>query len=306
MRPHEANHQEANSHRVSLEKKIRLLLRKFRASERHSGRSEPKSPGRSKLHSLLALALTVVISALVARSVTAQAATAVPTFQEANAVFASGNYRAAMAQYEAILAEKGFSAPVLFNLGNACYYNGQLGAAILNYERARILAPHDQTIAANLRLAQTAAGVRVPTINVFERSARLLSPNALAWTGSIALTTICLVLGVRRFIPRFTAGKVIIGVGVATLLAVTTSFAIRWPEFDRAIVVAVNAPARIAPASTAAASFSLKAGEPVSIAKSYGQFILACTPDGRSGWVSAKDVGRVFAPRDAVGRQPET
>ena len=81
------------------------------------------------------------------------------TFEQANAAFAAGNFRAAIQEYEAILEHDGFSAPLLFNLGNACYRDGQFGAAILNYERAQVLAPHDRAIAANLRLARKKASV---------------------------------------------------------------------------------------------------------------------------------------------------
>ena len=105
--------------------------------------------------------------------------------------------------------------------------------------------------------------------------------------------TICLGIGLGRFLPRFTKAKFIVSVAAVTLLAVAGSFAIRWLEFNRAIVITANAPARIAPAGTAAESFALKAGEPVTIAKSYGQFILARTPDGRSGSFARADIARV-------------
>ncbi len=63
-----------------------------------------------------------------------QGASPAPAFDEANASYASGNYRLAITQYQAILVNDGFSVPVLFNLGNACYRDGQYGKAILNFE----------------------------------------------------------------------------------------------------------------------------------------------------------------------------
>jgi tetratricopeptide (TPR) repeat protein len=281
-------------HRLSLEQKIRKLARKYRATERRQRKCENKSDCRPKVRPMRAVVLTFAFLAVVAFSFTARAANAASSFEQANAAFASGNDRAAITQYEAILKHAGYSAPVLFNLGNACYRAGQFGAAILNYERAQILAPRDASIAANLRLAREKAGVPAPALNEVERAARILTPNTLAWIGSLALMTICLGIGVGRFVPRFPHVKIIVSVAAVTLLAVTASFAIRWPEFKRAIVITANAPARIAPADTAAESFALKAGEPVTIAKSYGQFILARTQDGRSGWVNEKEIGRVM------------
>jgi tetratricopeptide (TPR) repeat protein len=280
-------------HRVSLEQKVRILVRKYRAAER-SRQREHKPGHRSGFHHVAAVALTVALLTAFAFSFTLKAANAGPAFEQANAAFASGNDRTAMAQYEAILAHDGYSAPVLFNLGNAYYHMGQFGEAILNYERAQILAPRDTSIAVNLRLAREKAGVSAPALNKVEQAARILTPNTLAWVGSIALITICLGIGVGRVVPRFCHVKIIVGTAAVTLLAVAASFAIRWPEFNRAIIITANAPARIAPAGTAAESFALKAGEPVNLANTYGQFILARTPDGRSGWVARADLARVL------------
>jgi hypothetical protein len=133
----------------------------------------------------------------------------------------------------------------------------------------------------------------VPALSKFEQAARNLAPNSLAWVGSIAVMTICLGGWVGRVAPRFSPAKIIVGLAVVTLVAVVIGFAVRWPEFSRAIVITDNAPARIAPAGSAAESFALKAGEPVNLANPYGQFILARTPDGRSGWVARADLARV-------------
>jgi tetratricopeptide (TPR) repeat protein len=251
--------------------------------------------------SLLAVALTALLFASATLTFATPAATTTPSFEQANATYASGNYDSAIAQYEAILAHDGYSAPVLFNLGNAFYRDGRFGAAILNYERALVLAPNDSIIASNLRLAREKAGVTTPALGEIAKAARLISPNTQAWTGSLALLAICLFIGVRRFRPQFSQAKIIVGFAIATLLAVATMFAIRWPEFNRAIVTAAKAPARIAPASTAAESFALKPGEPVTAVKTYGQFILVRTPDGKSGWVSKKAIGLVFKAKPNDG-----
>lgn len=286
--------QATNQLRVSLETKIRLLARKFRTAERRRKRAEKRLCRRSELPWLSAGVLTVALLLSVTISF---AATTAPTFEQANTTFAAGNYPAAISQYEAILARDGYSAPVLFNLGNACYRDGQFGAAILSYERAQVLAPRDGSIAANLRLARQKTGVPAQAPNGFQQAARMASPNTLAWIGSFSLMVICLTIGVGRLLPRFTQSRALVAVAVATLLAVGASIAIRWPDFDRAIVITAKAPARIAPASTAAESFALRAGEAVTVQKLYGQFILARTSDGRSGWVSRNEIGRVFVPR---------
>jgi tetratricopeptide (TPR) repeat protein len=302
MKTQDTGNSTAGKSRISLEQKIRKLVRKYRASEMRQRKRENKPGCRSEVRHLRVMMITFAFLATVVFSSTAQAASGGSAFEQANATFAAGNDHAAISQYEAILSHDGCSAPVLFNLGNAFYRSGQFGAAILNYERAQVLAPGDASIAANLRLAREKAGVPAPTLNLIERAAQVFTPNTLAWLGSLALMMICLGIGLGRFVPRFRQAKLIVGVGTVTLLAVAASFAIRWPEFNRAIVITANAPARIAPAGNAAESFALKAGEPVTIAKRYGQFSLARTADGRSGWVSDQEIDGVFAS----GKRGET
>jgi hypothetical protein len=55
----------------------------------------------------------------------------------------------------------GYSAAALFNRANSCARDGKTGLAILNYERAQLLAPNDSDIAANLHFVRTKAGLPV-------------------------------------------------------------------------------------------------------------------------------------------------
>src|SRR5690606_3098390 len=72
-------------------------------------------------------------------------------FADANAAFAAGRYDEAIAEFRSIVETDGASAALLFDLGNACFRAGRLAEAILWYERARLLAPRDPDVAANLR-----------------------------------------------------------------------------------------------------------------------------------------------------------
>src|SRR5436190_1490210 len=72
-------------------------------------------------------------------------------FKSANELFDVGKFADAVAAYEKIEPK---TANVFFNVGNAYYRAGQLGRAVLNYERARQLAPSDPDILANLKFAE--------------------------------------------------------------------------------------------------------------------------------------------------------
>ncbi len=96
-------------------------------------------------------------------------------------------------------------------------------------------------------LVREKAGVSVPALNEIEIASRFFSPNTLAWIGSIALGAICVAIGLGRFVPGVPYIKVVAAMSVVTMLAVAAAFAIRWPQFDRGIVIVANAPARIRP-----------------------------------------------------------
>jgi tetratricopeptide (TPR) repeat protein len=233
--------------------------------------------------------------AMAASPTTKMTAAPAPTLDQANAAFEAGKFSEAIVKYRSILATKGYSAAVLFDLGNAYYQDAQFGPAILGFERALVILPGDPAVERNLQLARQRAGVPAPAADVAERAAGYFSVNTLAWTGSAALAVACIAMGMGWLLPKSVPVRAIAGVGFAVLLAATAAILVRWNDFDRAIVLTANTPARIAPAADAASSFTLKAGEPVTIAKQYGRFALARTPDGRCGWVGDSQIGRVYA-----------
>ena len=65
-------------------------------------------------------------------------------FKEANNYYAANEFDKAVKNYESIINQGYESAQLYFNLGNACYKNGELTKAILYYERAKLLAPNDE------------------------------------------------------------------------------------------------------------------------------------------------------------------
>ena len=105
------------------------------------------------------------------------------TLDDANRAFVAGKFHDATQAYEAVLAQNGYSAPVLFDLGNAYYKDGNIGQAILAYQRAQWLAPGDADIAANLQFAQKQAGLAATESHWSDRISRVLSASSWAWIG---------------------------------------------------------------------------------------------------------------------------
>ena len=72
------------------------------------------------------------------------------SFVEANNMYKNGNYQEAIDMYQSILDGGYESAALYYNLGNAYFRTDNLGAAILNYERALQIDPSDKEIQQNL------------------------------------------------------------------------------------------------------------------------------------------------------------
>ena len=193
-------------------------------------------------------------------------------------------------------ASSGFSAPALFNKGNAAQRAGRPAQAILNYEQARLLAPSDEAIGQNLRIAREKAGVSAPTVPTWQRPAHWLSFNALAGLASISLLLLSGLLFSARRIPqnyRGLARGMAATLGTIMLLA-SAAVALRWSEMDRAVIVGSDPIAHIAPAADAATSVELRPGEIVSAKDQYGDFVRIRTDDGRTGWVPRSDLERII------------
>lgn len=87
-------------------------------------------------------------------------------FAEANAQYAEGNYAEAAESYRQVLAEQP-SAEVYYNLGNACFKQGELSQSILAYERALRLRPSYKDAQYNLKFAQSRIVDNIEDTNSF-------------------------------------------------------------------------------------------------------------------------------------------
>jgi tetratricopeptide (TPR) repeat protein len=217
-------------------------------------------------------------------------------FQTANANYAAGRSTEAARGFEKIIAERGYSAPVLFNLGNASLKAGQPGRAILNYQRALLLAPDDAAIRSNLSVARRNAGVAASENRFWEKVARVLNLNTQAWILVWSTAIICAVVLASRFLPAFprAAGRWVTVLAAISALAAALGMALQWPERNCAVVLEANTTAHIAPADASGVLLNLNAGETVRATKSHNGYTLVRLRDGRSGWVKNTAVARVI------------
>ena len=126
------------------------------------------------------------------------------TFEQANAAYESGDYVAAVDDYERIVAEDIVHPAVFYNLGNAYYRSGRLGAAVANYERCLALAPGFDSAAENLDqcVRETKRGLVRPGPPEWERSLLFwhynLRPRTTRIFAAAFWIALWVVLGIRQ------------------------------------------------------------------------------------------------------------
>jgi tetratricopeptide (TPR) repeat protein len=225
-------------------------------------------------------------------------------FKSANQYYDAGKFAEAAAIYERIEPK---TAHVYYNLGNAHFREGKPGLAILDYERARRLAPRDPDILANLKFAEQRLGVDEANTppRAWERFLRSVieSRTSTEWgvCELLALWLTVLAVGAWFYIPRIRTGLLVIAaaglVGFAGSVLALGCQVVGDRAAPAAIVVAVEAAARFAPMADSTTHFKLAEGTRVVIREDRGQWQFVERADGQQGWVKSDTLERV-APQD--------
>jgi hypothetical protein len=187
-----------------------------------------------------------------------------------------------------------YSADGLYNLANSYARAGKPGLAVLNYERAALLAPNDADINANLAYVRAGAGVRPEPRNRFARIAEAAGAALSAWAGvlGIALAGGALLVGrITARSPWLRFGGVALG-GALVALTVANA-ALLWPQMHAAVILVDQTPARVSPVPMGDTAFVLREADTVTVTAEHEDFTLIRTRAGQSGWVARANLGAV-------------
>ncbi len=244
---------------------------------------------------ILAMLILGFATLLLANSASAQ------SLDDAHRAFAEGRYHDSTLGYQAVLDHQGYSAPVLFDLGNSYYREGNFAQAILAYKRAEWLSPGDADIEANLQQAEKQAGLPATEPSWMDKIGSILSASEWAWVGSGAWAILCL---------SILAGKIsnqsrkpfatIAWVSALALVAAVAGMVLSSRELAQAVVVDPNASALISPFPQAKPVFNPTSGDTLKVGKSYGDFRLVTDQEGHSGWINKSQIAPII-PSGANG-----
>jgi len=194
--------------------------------------------------------------------------------------------------------EQGYSASALYNSANAYARAGKPGLAVLNYERASLLAPADLDVNANLRFVRESSHVAAEPQRWSDRLVKLAPPAVVAWLGVAGVAMMGAGLLAGLLAPRRRRTRRLAMVAGAALVGFTLSNGlVLWPKLHEAVILSEATPARVSPVPMGDPLFVLPEAETVRITAEHDDFVLVRTRAGRAGWVSRANLAPVVPRR---------
>ena len=235
---------------------------------------------------------------LVLGAVAVSAQDPIAALDAATRAYESGNFSRAVELYEQAIDEGAGGALVHYNLGNAHFKTGDLGPAIASYVRAQRLAPRDERIRTNLRVARAQIRDRELT------DAQL--PAALApvrwtydrfsldewWTVAILVFAALVAVAIAGQWTRLGPGAVrrtTLALGVVLAVAVAMGLVRYRSEVarDSAVVVAQQVEVRSGPGRDYNLAFRIHEGLQVHVAERRDDWLRIDLGGELVGWVPA-------------------
>jgi hypothetical protein len=184
-------------------------------------------------------------------------------------------------------APSSYSAASLYNLGNSYARAGKPGLAVLNYERASLLAPNDPDIEANLRYVREGAHLPVEPRSTWQRAVMIGSPTLWSFLGVLGVLLLgCALLAGERYPAHRWRRRLVALVGLVVLGATAGNALVLWPTLHAAVIVTAATPVQVSPVPMGDQLFTLPEGETVTITAEHEDFVLVQTGSGRKGWVA--------------------
>ncbi|MDP8299086.1 MAG: tetratricopeptide repeat protein [Candidatus Tantalella remota] len=222
-------------------------------------------------------------------------------FNRGNVFYERGEYDAAIGEYEKILARGEESGAVCYNLADSYFKSGQLGRAILNYERALELLPRDADVNANYRFARARIkGKIVPekgfwawwALRVYDRNFTVDELTMLS-SGMYVFALLFLTVALIRVNGRtyFLAGTALL------VVFIVFNSAVIWHKYDRmktgGVMVKSRVEAMFGPFESATKFFDLYEGMRVDVLKKKEDWYKVRRADGKAGWVREDTVEKL-------------
>lgn len=223
-----------------------------------------------------------------------------------DSAYSKGDYNKAIEVYESIIADKGSSLQLYYNLGNAYFRSNMLGKSILNFERALRIDPTDEDTKANLEFAQSRMKDEIPEqyeiffVSWFKAIVNMCSITTWSVTGIVAFIVLLLALLIILFNKN--AGRRKFSVAVTLVSLFVTIFAnisaynlnCTMQDDSHAIVMKEETSLKSTPNNSGTVLIKVHEGRKVKIADdNINEWKKIELEDGTVGWVPSSVIERI-------------
>jgi len=275
-------------------------------------------------------ALVLVASALAVRASeadvsAASSSLAAQTFAAGNAAYEAGDYHAAIDRYLEVANGGIVHRDLYYNLGNAFFKSGDMGHAVLWYERALQLDPRNDDIRANLgvvramlrdqQLVQAHGGVRGALMGWHRKlSAEESVAVACVFYALFTLAALCLIFRRSRVVMSLyrlaswvspgrlfglgMTGDVLLGMATAAVVALVFAGSAYAKVHEsrvhtRSVVLSEEVPVFSGPSRDSTIQFKIHEGTIVSVRDGREGWVRVDLPGDLSGWVETSTVEKI-------------
>ena len=242
-----------------------------------------------------------ILAVLFAATVFAQA----DLLQKANENYTKDQFKQAIEGYNQILMTGMESPEVYYNLGNAYYKTGQYTLAILNYERAKLLAPDDEDIAFNLQVAnqkvvdsvQELPGIFI--VRWWNSLVNSQTTDTWAVLCIISFITFLTMLGFYFFAKTSEIKRITFWSGCFLIVFTILSWSFaakqksRLVNHSEAIVMQPTVTVKSSPSDNGTNLFVVHEGLKVKITDKLGDWVEIRLADGNKGWLLTESIERI-------------
>jgi len=245
--------------------------------------------------------LQTILALLLTTSVFAQA----DLLQKANELYTKEQFKEAIEVYNQILKTNMESPEVYYNLGNSYYKTNQFTLAILNFERAKLLAPDDEDIEFNLLVANQKVVDSIqelPGIFIVRWWNALVNSQTTDTWGTLSIfgfIIFLVLLGLYFFAKTSDIKRVSFWAGCFLLVFTifTWSFAAkqksRMVNHNYAIVMQPTVTVKSSPSEKGTNLFVIHEGLKVKITDKLGDWVEIRLADGNKGWLLTESIERI-------------